>query len=71
MNVLRYLKRVLIVTKFTVQEAGWFGRRNAELLTSVDRFKVFLTSGQNLRYPQNLAERTIAVIDCRKYALGA
>ena len=47
----------------TVQEMGWAGIKNGELLILADaKFQVFITSDKNLRYQQNLEERNISVI---------
>lgn len=47
----------------TVQEMGWAGVKNGELLTLVEKeFDVFITSDKNLRYQQNLQKRTIAIL---------
>jgi predicted nuclease of predicted toxin-antitoxin system len=47
----------------TVQEAGWFGKQNGELLTLAEAdFDVLVTIDTNLRYQQNLAGRKIAVV---------
>jgi hypothetical protein len=61
----RFLKRALTGHEVeTVQEAGWSGIKNGELLGLAEsRFEVFLTADQNLRYQQNLAQRTIAIIE--------
>jgi hypothetical protein len=61
----RYLKRALTGREVqTVQEAGWSGRKNGELLILAEStFDGFLTADQNLRYQQNLAGRTIAIIE--------
>lgn len=41
----------------TVQEKGWAGIKNGELLRLVAaEFDVFITSDKNLRHQQNLAE---------------
>jgi hypothetical protein len=46
----------------TVQEMGWAGIRNGELLRRTEAgFDVFITADQNLRYQQNLSGRTLAV----------
>ena len=46
----------------TVQELGWAGKKNGELLElAVNGFDVFLTVDQNLRYQQQLLARPIAV----------
>lgn len=47
----------------TVQEAGWFGKKNGELLSLAENeFDVLITVDTNLRYQQNLAGRKIAVM---------
>lgn len=47
----------------TVQELGWAGIRNGELLQRADtRFDVLVTADQNLRYQQNLSGRKLAVL---------
>ncbi len=47
----------------TVQEAGWSGKENGELLALAEaRFEVLFTLDTNLRYQQNLAGRRIAIV---------
>jgi len=47
----------------TVPGTGFAGLTNGNLLQSIqDDFDVFLTLDQNLRYQQNLADFTLAVI---------
>lgn len=47
----------------TVQEAGWSGMQNGELLTLAETaFDVIVTVDTNLRYQQSLAGRKIAII---------
>jgi hypothetical protein len=47
----------------TVQETGWSGVKNGELLVlAAARFDVFITADQNLRYQQNLSVLPIAVV---------
>jgi hypothetical protein len=47
----------------TVQEEGWIGITNGELLRlAEDNFDVLITSDQNLRYQQNLSGRRLAII---------
>ncbi|MDN5941421.1 MAG: DUF5615 family PIN-like protein [Nitrospira sp.] len=47
----------------TVQQMGWAGLRNGELLRRAEeRFDVFITADQNLRYQQNLSGRTLAIL---------
>ena len=48
----------------TVQEEGLAGTRNGDLLARAEGgFDVFLTADKNLRYQQNLAGRTIAIVE--------
>ena len=47
----------------TVQEMGWSGVRNGELLTEADdQFGVLITTDKNLRHQQNLKKFKLAVI---------
>lgn len=47
----------------TVQEMGWAGVKNGELLKLVEaEFDVFVTSDKNLRYQQNLQDRSTAIL---------
>ena len=47
----------------TVQEAGWAGKKNGELLSVAENaFDVLVTVDTNLRYQQNLAGRKIAIV---------
>jgi len=47
----------------TVQEAGWSGKQNGELLSPAEAvFDVLVTVDTNLRYQQNLASRRIAIV---------
>jgi hypothetical protein len=47
----------------TVQEAGWAGKQNGELLKLAETaFDVLVTLDTNLRYQQNLAGRTISIV---------
>jgi predicted nuclease of predicted toxin-antitoxin system len=47
----------------TVQEIGWAGVQNGELLNLVEAdFDVFITSDKNLRHQQNLQNRKLAFI---------
>ncbi|MFN0076680.1 MAG: DUF5615 family PIN-like protein [Prosthecobacter sp.] len=47
----------------TVQEMGWDGVKNGQLLLLAEQdFEVFLTGDKNLRYQQNLATRQIAIV---------
>ncbi len=65
-NLPRPLKRafaaVLAVT--TVQELGLAGLANGALLAQLEsRCDVFVTADKNLRYQQNLAGRTLAIVE--------
>ena len=47
----------------TVQEMGWAGIKNGELLKLAEaQFEVFITTDKNLRYQQNLTGRACAVL---------
>lgn len=48
----------------TVQQQGWSGISNGELLrrAAAEGFDVLLTADQNLQFQQNLAQATIAVM---------
>ncbi|HKC64888.1 MAG TPA: DUF5615 family PIN-like protein [Pyrinomonadaceae bacterium] len=47
----------------TVQEMGWAGVKNGELLSRAEtQFEVFVTTDKNLRYQQNLSQRKLAFI---------
>lgn len=47
----------------TVQEAGWAGKQNGELLNLAEaEFDALVTLDTNLRYQQNLSGRKIAII---------
>lgn len=47
----------------TVQDAGWAGRENGELLAAAEtEFDVLVTVDTNLLYQQNLAGRRIAIV---------
>jgi predicted nuclease of predicted toxin-antitoxin system len=47
----------------TVQEAGWSGKKNGELLSLAENeFDVLITIDTNLRYQQNRSGRKIAVV---------
>ena len=47
----------------TVQETGWAGKKNGELLSVAEiAFDVLVTVDTNLRYQQNLSGRKIAIV---------
>jgi hypothetical protein len=48
----------------TAQQCGWGGIANGELIRRAAReFDLFVTSDQNIRYQQNLADRQIAILE--------
>ena len=55
------------------QDLGWDPLNNGELLRAAEEaaFEVFLTTDKNIRYQQNLAERVIAIVVFRKFAVAA
>lgn len=61
----RCLKRILTDHETrTVQEMGWNGIKNGELLKLAEPdFEVFLTADKNIRYQQNLKGRGLAIIE--------
>ena len=58
------LKRLLTEVEITtMQDLGWTGITNGSLLQLAEgQFDVLITSDQNLRYQQNLANRQLAII---------
>lgn len=47
----------------TVQEMGWAGLKNGELLALAEQqFDVFITADQQLRHQQNMAGRRLAIL---------
>ena len=54
----------------SVQAQGWSGIRNGDLLQRAEaEFDLFITSDQNIRYQQNLADKRIAIL--RSQTTGA
>ena len=50
----------------TVQEAGFSGKENGELLAAAEKtFDVFITIDKNIQYQQNVARRSIAILIIR------
>ena len=48
----------------TAQREGWGGVKNGELLRLAEgKFDLFITSDQNIRYQQNLADRRLPVLE--------
>jgi predicted nuclease of predicted toxin-antitoxin system len=62
----RALKTFLVENGYeclTVQEAGWAGKHNGELLQAAENlFDIFITLDTNLQYQQNMSKRRIAVV---------
>jgi len=58
------LKRLLTGFEITtVQDQGWAGITNGTLLQMAEEhFDVLITSDQNLKYQQNLANRQLAIL---------
>jgi hypothetical protein len=55
----------------TVQAKGWSGIRNGDLLQRAEaEFDLFITSDQNIRYQQNLAGRSIAILELSTNDIG-
>lgn len=47
----------------TVQEMGWSGIKNGDLLMKAEEnFDVFITTDKNLRFQQNLTNRRLAIL---------
>jgi hypothetical protein len=46
------------------KDLGWDSLSNGELLKAAEKaaFEIFLTTDKNIRYQQNLADRTIAIV---------
>jgi len=59
------LHRVLIGHECkTAQQCGWGGIKNGDLLRLAEgEFDLFITSDQGIRYQQNLAGRSIAILE--------
>ena len=61
----RGLANVLVGHAVTeARDQGWDRLRNGELLDAAEKagFEIFVTPDQNIRYPQNLEGRTIAIV---------
>ena len=47
----------------TVQEMGWAGMKNGELLhRAEEQFEIFVTADQSLRHQQNLSGRKLGIL---------
>lgn len=57
----RFLSNHLVDTAF---ERGWSHLQNSELLQAIeqDGYQLLISTDQNLRYQQNLADRQLAII---------
>lgn len=48
----------------SVKDAGWSGIKNGELLKKIEgNYGLFITADKNLRYQQNIATRTFAIVE--------
>jgi len=48
----------------TAQQCGWGGLQNGDLLRKTEgQFEAFVTADQNIRYQQNLRERTLPILE--------
>ena len=49
----------------TIDRLGWKGRENGDLLNAAEKagFEVLVIADKNLRYQQNLAGRSIAIVE--------
>ncbi len=55
--------RLLKIAIQTVQERGWAGLKNGELLAlAEEEFDVLITADKKLRYQQNLSGRRLAIV---------
>jgi hypothetical protein len=55
----------------TVQNQGWGGIKNGELLQRAEvEFDLFITSDQNIRYQQNPGGRRIAILELSTNDIG-
>ena len=64
-GVPRQLRRLLARDDITLlEEKGWKGIQNGALLqlAEANKFDVFVTADQNLKYQQNLKRRQIAIV---------
>lgn len=63
-NLPKYLKKLFQEHSITtVQEEGWAGMKNGELIKIISQnFEVFITADKNLKYQQNIQHYDIAII---------
>jgi predicted nuclease of predicted toxin-antitoxin system len=53
----------------TVQESGWTGKENGELLALADsKFDVLVTIDKGIQYQQNMTGRSIAIVIIRGHS---
>ena len=51
----------------TAQQCGWGGLQNGDLLRKTEgQFEAFVTADQDIRYQQNLRERTLPILELSK-----
>lgn len=64
-NLPRPLKQFFAADEIvTVQEVGWNGLKNGELLARTEgKHDVFVIADKNLRYQQNLVDRRLAIVE--------
>lgn len=56
-------KRLITWTVSTVQEMGWAGLKNGDLLQAADgRFDIFITTDKNLQYQKRVTGLNFAVL---------
>jgi hypothetical protein len=60
----RFAREVVGYDVSTMQQIGWLGKKNGELLKLLveHSFDVFITVDQNLQYQQNLKDTKISII---------
>jgi len=60
----RFAREVVGYDVSTMQQIGWLGKKNGELLRLLAEhsFDVFITVDQNLKYQQNLKDSKISII---------
>ena len=58
-----FIDHTVFTVVFTVQEKGWAGMKNGELLRRAEKeFDVWVTADRNIEYQQNLSRFDIAII---------
>lgn len=66
-NIPAKLKATISSDCVTVQDIGWSGKKNGELLRAAIEagFTIFITFDQNLQYQQNISNYDISIIVIR------